>query len=302
MAPSHKIAVIQLHPKPMQIEFNYTKAARFIQDAATKGAQLAVLPEYHLTNWVPEDRRWSEVCGQWKVYLNKYRVLAKECNICIVPGTIVERHQDEKTREDRFINVAYFIDNKGEILGRYEKKNLWHPERPYLTASTHEPHEVIQTPVGPVGLLICWDLAFPEAFRELIMAGAKIIIVPTFWTLSDCSPYGLSVNPRSEALFLESTITSRTFENTCAVVFVNAGSPVGSSNSNYAGLSRVAVPFLGALGHETKDSNEEGMSVVALDMRHVEEAEANYKIREDLAKEDWHYVYPRGNRLGREKL
>lgn len=110
-------------------------------------------------------------------------------------------------------------------------------------------------------------------------------------TLSDCSEYGLSVNPRAEALFLESTITARTFENTCAVVFVNAGGAVGSSNSNYAGLSRVAVPFLGALGNETKDSSEEGMSIVDLDMRHVEEAEANYKVREDLAREDWYYTY-----------
>ncbi|KAL8922626.1 MAG: hypothetical protein Q9172_003500 [Xanthocarpia lactea] len=302
MAPIYKIAIIQLHPKPLQIETNYAKAARFIRDAASKEAQLAVLPEYHLTNWVPDDPQASNIYGQWEIYLNKYRALAKEQNICIVPGTIIERHEDPKTNEQSFLNVAYFIDNKGEILGRYQKKNLWHPERPYLTSSTHTPHEVIQTPLGPVGLLICWDLAFPEAFRELITAGAKIIIIPTFWTLSNCSPYGLSVNPRSEALFLESTITSRTFENTCAVVFVNAGGPVGSANSNYAGLSRVAVPFLGALGDESKDTHEEGMSVVDLDMRHVEEAEANYKIREDLGREDWHYVHPRGQKLGREKL
>lgn len=110
------------------------------------------------------------------------------------------------------------------------------------------------------------------------------------------------MNPRSEALFLESTITSRTYENTCAVVFANAGGCVGSSKSNYAGLSRVAVPFLGALGDETKDSSEEGMSVVDLDMRHVEEAEANYKVRADLAREDWHYIYSRGENLGRTKL
>lgn len=150
--------------------------------------------------------------------------------------------------------------------------------------------------------MICWDLAFPEAFRELILAGAKIIIIPTFWTLSDCSLYGLSINPQSEALFLESTITSRAFENTCAVIFANAGGPVGSSSSNYAGLSRVVVPFLGALGDETKDCNEEAMSIVDLDMRHVEEAEANYKIREDLARENWHYVYRRGQKIGHGKL
>ncbi|KAI4153610.1 MAG: hypothetical protein L6R39_001531 [Caloplaca ligustica] len=302
MAPTYRIAVIQLHPKPMRIEANYAKAAQFIQDAANKGAQLAVLPEYHLTNWVPDDPKFSDLCGQWENYLNKYRALAQKHNICLVPGTIVERHQDEETGEDKLINVAYFIDNKGEILGRYQKKNLWHPERPYLTSSTHSPHDVIETPIGPVGLLICWDLAFPEAFRELITAGAKIIIIPTFWTLSDCSEYGLSVNPRSEALFLESTITSRAFENTCAVVFVNAGGPAGSSSSNYAGLSRVAVPFLGALGEETKDSGEEGMSIVDLDMRHVEEAEANYKVRQDLAREDWYYVYRDRTMTGREKL
>ncbi|KAL8762607.1 MAG: hypothetical protein Q9184_001408 [Pyrenodesmia sp. 2 TL-2023] len=274
----------------MRIEANYAKAARSIQHAASKGAQLAVLPEYHLTNWVPDDPTFSHLCGQWETYLNKYRALAQEHNICIVPGTIVERHQDEEAGGDKLLNVAYFIDNKGEILGRYQKKNLWHPERPYLTSSTHEPHEVIQTPVGPVGLLICWDLAFPEAFRELITAGAKIIIIPTFF------------NPRSEALFLESTITSRTFENTCALVFVNAGGPAGSANSNYAGLSRVAVPFLGALGDETKDSSEEGISIVDLDMRHIEEAEANYKIRQDLAREDWHYIYRSRTMTGRQKL
>ncbi|CAO1598476.1 hypothetical protein XANCAGTX0491_002242 [Xanthoria calcicola] len=302
VAPTYKIAVIQLHPEPMQIESNYCKAARFIKDAAAKGAQLAVLPEYHLTNWIPNHPQASDIYSQWEIYLDKYSALAKEQNICIVPGTIVERHEDPATKEQQLLNAAYFIDNKGEILGRYQKKNLWHPERPYLTSSTHEPHEVIETPLGPVGLLICWDLAFPEAFRELILAGAKIIIIPTFWTLSDCSPYGLAVNPRSEALFLESTVASRTFENTCAVVFVNAGGRVGTSKLNYAGLSRVAVPFLGALGDETKDSCEEGMSVVDLDMRHVEEAEANYKVRADLAREDWHYVYPRGETMGRTKL
>ncbi|MCJ1254490.1 hypothetical protein MMC24_002305 [Lignoscripta atroalba] len=292
MAPIYKIAVIQLHPKPMQIESNYAKAAEFIKTAASQGAQLAVLPEYHLTNWVPDDPKFSDLCGQWEIYLDKYRALAKAHNICIVPGTIVERHQDAGKEESKLINVAYFIDNKGEILGSYQKKNLWHPERPHLTSSTHDTHDVIQTPLGPVGLLICWDVAFPEAFRELIAQGAKIIIIPTFWTLTDCSPYGLSLNPLAEAVFLKSILTSRAYENTCAVVFANAGGPCNSSKPNpYAGLSRVTMPFLGALGAETKDSGEEGMSIVELDMRILEEAEKQYKVREDLASEDWHYLY-----------
>ena len=95
----------------------------------------------------------------------------------------------------------------------------------------------------------------------------------------------------SEKLFLESTLTARAFENTCAVVFVNAGAPPDDAEFNYAGLSRVAVPFVGALGDETKDTHREAMSIVDVDMTHVEEAEKNYKVRQDIGADGWHYTY-----------
>ena len=72
---------------------------------------------------------------------------------------------------------------------------------------------------------------------------------------------------------------------------VNAGAPPEKEDSAYAGLSRVAVPFIGSLGDETKDTNKEGMSVVDVDMQLVEEAEKNYKIRKDIEGEGWHYTY-----------
>ena len=198
------------------------------------------------------------------------------------------------------LNVAYFIDDKGQILGRYQKKNLWHPEREHLESSLADPHEAFDTPLGKVGMLICWDLAFPEAFRELISAGAKIIIIPTFWSLSDCNEYGLALNPKSEVVLLESMITARAYENTCCVVFVNAGAPAGNvDKGNYAGLSRVSLPFVGAKGEETMATAEEGMSIVDVDMEIVEEGEKNYGVRADLAKEGWHYTYRHQNK---EKL
>ncbi|RMY56044.1 hypothetical protein D0865_03853 [Hortaea werneckii] len=291
MAPVYKVAVIQLYCKPMQIERNYNKAAEFVRAAATQGAQLAVLPEYHLLNWVPQDPKFKEACGQWEVYLNKYCELAKECNINIVPGTIVELH-DAGTENERLLNVAYFITNTGDIAGKYVKKNLWGPiERNHLSSSTRDPHPVIDTPLGKVGLLICWDLAFPEAWRELIANGAKIIIVPTFWTLSDCSPAGLAVNPTAEGLFLDSMLTARCFENTCAVIFANAGGPPGKG---YAGLSQVCIPYAGAITR--LGSCAEGMAVVDLDMKVVEDAEENYQVRSDLARSDWHYEYRHSNK------
>ncbi|KAF2139334.1 uncharacterized protein K452DRAFT_289880 [Aplosporella prunicola CBS 121167] len=286
MAPVAKVAVIQLHPKPLEPEFNFNKAAAFIKSAASQGAELAVLPEYHLTSWLPKEPGFLKLCDQWETYLKKYQALAKECGICIVPGTLVERHRDAEKEEDRLLNVAYFINQNGDIIGKYVKKNLWGPEREHLTGSGRDVHEVFDTSLGKVGLLVCWDLAFPEAFRELIANGARIIIVPTFWTLNDCSPKGLQYNPASEALFLDSILTARAFENTCAIIFANAGGPPGEG---YAGLSQVTVPYVGALTR--LGGSAEGMSVVDLDLSILDDAEDNYRVREDLARHDWHYDY-----------
>lgn len=122
--------------------------------------------------------------GEFQKYLQWYQALAKELNICLVPGTLLERHVVRTKETDgeqvRLYNTAYFIDNNGQILGSYRKKNVWHPEREYLTSSRHGPHEVIDTPIGKVGMLICWDLAFPEAFRELIAQEAQVILMPVF--------------------------------------------------------------------------------------------------------------------------
>ncbi|KAH7400731.1 carbon-nitrogen hydrolase [Phaeosphaeria sp. MPI-PUGE-AT-0046c] len=299
MASIVKVAVIQLYPKVTSPTHNFKKAENFIRSAAAQGAELAVLPEYHLTNWLPKDPGFVGLCDQWETYLRKYQDLAKECEICIVPGTIVESHRDAENEADKLLNVCYFIDHQGTIAGKYIKKNLWGPERDHLTGSGRNEHEVFDTPIGKVGMLICWDLAFPEAFRELIASGAKIIIIPTFWTLNDCNEAGLKLNPSAEALFLDSMLTARAFENTCgmaaSIIFANAGGPPGRG---YAGLSQVTVPFVGAL---TKLGGcGEGMAVADIDMQVLEDAEDNYKVRSDIASEGWHYDY-RHSRL-KERL
>lgn len=58
--------------------------------------------------------------------MNKYKELAKECGICIQPGTIVESHPQEEGDENKLLNVAYFIDHEGNVVGKYVKKNLWY--------------------------------------------------------------------------------------------------------------------------------------------------------------------------------
>ncbi|KJK67396.1 Carbon-nitrogen hydrolase [Aspergillus parasiticus SU-1] len=285
-----KIALIQLHPEPHDIENNHARAKAYIQKASQAGADLAVLPEFHLADFHPtHDATIRQRCKNYSTHLTSYRTLAKECNINIVPGSIAELHTDPTTGEEKLLNVTYFIDNTGEIRGRYEKRNLWIPEREFVDrGATDSGHVAFDTPLGKVGLLICWDLAFPEAFRELVIQGAKMVIVPAYWKLDDAGEVGRRWNPESERVFVDAAVVSRAFENTAAVVFCNVG---GREEEGYAGASQVAVPFLGCVGRV--EGPGEGMSVVEVDMGVLDEAEGVYKVREDLGREDWHYGYKR---------
>jgi len=82
-----------------------------------------------------------------------------------------------------------------------------------------------------------------------------------------------------------------------AIVFANAGGPPGRG---YAGLSQVTIPFVGPITR--LGSSAEGMSVVDLDLGVLDVAEDNYKVREDLARHDWHYDYRHDRRKEKEKL
>jgi predicted amidohydrolase len=126
MPPTFKIALIQLAITPLDMKGNFQRSSSYIRSAASQGAKLAVLPEYHLTSWCPEKPGFSLCClrEQWEGYLEKYQALAREEKICIVPGTIVQKREDEEG--GGLDNVAYFIDDRGVIVGNYVKKNLWY--------------------------------------------------------------------------------------------------------------------------------------------------------------------------------
>jgi len=232
----------------------------------------------------------------------------------------------DANEKPNLLNISPFISQTGELLGSYTKVNLWIPEREHLTSSVEyaqtsnstsaseaptsksqtakdlqhagvahsepsnppmAPHEVIQTPLGKIGVLICWDLAFPEAFRSLIRQDCKIIMIPTFWKQDDMMPAGLELNPDAEKLFLESTLVARAYENTCMIIFCNAGGP---KEEGYLGLSGVYAPIVGRVKGSFTDG-EEGMRIVDVDLGIQELAEQNYRVREDMKGDDWHYGY-----------
>ncbi|KAF2963842.1 hypothetical protein GQX73_g9719 [Xylaria multiplex] len=289
MTPALKIALIQFQAKPLSPEYNFTRAAAEIRLVAAQGGQLVVLPEYHLTSWAPEHPDFVASCAQSMVYLRRYQDLAQALNIHIVPGTLVEPTVRVPDVEDSGLpvtelhNNAYFIAAfSGKILSTYQKKNLWHVERGVLTAGLHIPHKAFDVPLPEgrgtvrVGMLICWDLAFPEAFRELVADGAKLVIVPAYWHTTRISPKLLTLNADSEVAFLDSVTVVRACENTCAVAFCNAW-----------GQSQIAMPILGSLGKLGVE--EQGTIVRDVDFEVLKIAEEHFKIRADLRGDGWHY-------------
>ncbi|KAK0391192.1 hypothetical protein NLU13_0693 [Sarocladium strictum] len=290
MAPVYKIAIIQMAPKIVAVAENYGTAEAYIRKAAAEGAEIAVLPEYHLTSWDPEHPDFIAATEESMSYLPRYQDLARELGISIVPGTICEVHRLGND-ESEVRNMAYFIAaGTGEVTASYQKKNLWHPERKLLTSSGHSPHTAFDTPLKhadgrPVraGMLVCWDLAFPEAFRCLVADGADIIIIPSWWYASDAGGDALALNPDSEKIFLESVTLARAYENTAAIIFCNAG-----------GLSGLCMPVVGAV--KRLPLGEERMEIAELDLEVLRVAEDTYRVREDMARSGWHYEYRMGGR------
>ncbi|EXK80831.1 hypothetical protein FOQG_14686 [Fusarium oxysporum f. sp. raphani 54005] len=281
MAPVYKIALCQFNPKVAKVAENFALAESYLRLAADKGCHLAVLPEFHLTSWEPSHPDFIAAMKESMSCLAKYQALARELDINIIPGTLCESYTGERGEEE-LKNVAYFLAaGTGDICGSYQKKNLWHPERPYLTPG-RDLHLAFGTPLKDIngkslraGLLIYWDLTFPEGFRALVQDGADLIIIPAYWSTAGGEDIR-QLNGDAETVFLDSVLTARAFENNAVVVFCNAG-----------GLIRVILPILGSLG--SIPPGEDKVEVFDVDLVVLWVAEERYKIRKDMQSLEWQY-------------
>ena len=94
----------------------------------------------------------------------------------------------EESAEPVLHNIAFYIEGTtGDVKGSYIKRNLWHPERDYLTAGEEE-HQVFDTKWGKAGLLICWDMSHPSAAQALADQHVDIVFAPTYWLATDSEP------------------------------------------------------------------------------------------------------------------
>ncbi|GAA98679.1 uncharacterized protein L969DRAFT_95096 [Mixia osmundae IAM 14324] len=263
------------HAQETNVHRNLARTASFVADAAKQRADVIVFPEYWLTNIMADH---LHLATEEEEFVEDLQQLAKKYGVDIVAGTIVEKSAGDN---DKLFNTSRYVSKTGEVLGTYRKKNLWHPEKDYLTRCVRE-HTTFDTPKYRAGLLACWDLAWPEAFRPLLLDKVDIVFIPTCWVADDVGPIGEKWDPKAEGerAYLDSLVITRAYETECCIVFVNCGGP---RSQGYMGRSAVAMPFLGCVAKLPEP--DEQLVVVEIDLDILPDAEATYKIREDKMRQ-----------------
>ncbi len=173
---------------------NLAKSAKLVRQAAADGAQLVILQELHATLYFCQTEDTSvfdlaeAIPGPTSLVLCE---LAKELGVVLV-GSIFERRMNGV-----YHNTAVVIERDGSIAGLYRKMHI--PDDPgfyekfYFTPGDAQSNHgtngftPINTSVGKLGVLVCWDQWYPEAARLMALAGAELLIYPTAigWDITD---------------------------------------------------------------------------------------------------------------------
>ena len=172
------VTCVQMEPVLRDFNKNLEKICGFIEKVVSENpqTQLIVFPELITTGYEcgKDFQELAETSpdGQSMEVIGK---LAKEHHVHVVYG-FPER---DKNNEAIIYNSAALIDDKGEVKGIYRKVHLFANEKKYFTEGSSFP--VFDTSIGKLGMMICWDTAFPEAARSLALKGANLLVVPTNW-------------------------------------------------------------------------------------------------------------------------
>jgi deaminated glutathione amidase len=205
-----KVATIQMNSGP-DVTQNLGVAGGLLSAAAAGGAVLAVLPENFAIMGARESDRLAaaEAPGAGPIQ-DAMAELAQKLSLWIVAGTLPIRGRSP----NKVAPASVVFDANGKQVARYDKIHLFDVDIPekkeiYRESATFEPGKepiLVETPVGLLGLSVCYDMRFPELYRQLAARGAQLLAVPAAFTV----PTGLA--------HWEVLLRARAVENLCYVL------------------------------------------------------------------------------------
>uniref|UniRef100_A0A6B2LCE4 CN hydrolase domain-containing protein n=1 Tax=Arcella intermedia TaxID=1963864 RepID=A0A6B2LCE4_9EUKA len=275
-----KVGVVQL-TATNDIESNWRKCQAFVEEAKAQGAQMVFLPEnfdYVAPNREEALRLAQPLDGP---LIQRYRELCRREGVWASLGGF-----HEVNSRGKLFNTHLVVDSSGEVAAVYRKYHLFDvdiPSGPRLMESLQtdsgfpgHPQAVVPSPVGQLGLSICYDLRFPELFRRMMLfpeaLGAssppEVLVVPATWTYH--------TGPHWEVL-----LRARAIENQ---VYVVASAQFGMNNENRrsAGQSMVVDPWGNVIA---KASDKEGVIFATLDLNYLKEVRKNMPVLNHAIKQ-----------------
>lgn len=244
---------------------NRMAVARLVGHAAGLGARLVALPE--MWGYYGRAAGLAEAAepldGPSTALL---RDLATVHRVWLVGGSFPERIPGDT----RVHNTCRVVSPKGEVVATYRKLHLFDVDVPggpkVRESEVYAPgREVVVTdsPLGPLGLAICYDLRFPELFRALVGRGARALALPSAFTL----PTGTE--------HWEPLVRARAIENQCVVLAPNQ---VGPHPHGLVSLGRSLIVDAWGTVLASCGSTGEGVACAALDPAHVEAVRARVPV------------------------
>ena len=264
-----KTGIIQ-HKITADREDNRSRLAQAVKRVADKGAELVVLQELHDSLYFCQTENVDNcdlavaIPGEATDY---YSAVARDNGVVLVTSLF------ERRAPGLYHNTAVVFDKDGSIAGKYRKMHI--PDDPaYYEKFYFTPGDLgftpIQTSVGKLGVLVCWDQWYPEAARLMALAGAEVLIYPTAigWESTDSD--GEKARQREAWTTVQ---RGHAVANGLPVVTVNRvgyeADPSGSTGGiTFWGSSFVAGPQ-GEILFRASDS-EEAQEVVDIDMTRCE--------------------------------
>ena len=246
-----KAAIVQFKASTNKI-VNLKKIVSFISKASLKNATLCAFPEFMMlyTNSSQTPKQLADLAETIDGnFVNTIAKSAKE-NCIQVVGTFYEKSR----KKDRVYDTSFVIDKSGKVISTYRKIHLYDAlgfrESDKMTAGS-KITKPVKTSIGKVGMMICYDLRFPEMSRSLAAAGSEILVAPSAWVKGDMKEeHWITINK------------TRAIENGCYVI---APDQVGHI---YCGRSLAVDPY-GKILLDMK--KKQGMGFVDIDLNKVKQ-------------------------------
>lgn len=271
------VAAVQMEIKPLDMKSNVSKAIGLIDQIFKKGhCDLVVLPEDFITGPIPCNLEFAQ--NEESDSILEFQNIARKYNTYIVCGSIIEKIKN------KYFNTSFLINNKGKVILEYRKNNLWHPERPYLTPDNTI--KVVNTTIGRIGIIICWDLAFPDVCQQLAKQKVDIICCPSYWTVEDGKKLTEKYGAPSETSMVNTLCPARAIENEVLFVYANGAGKAEVNlktkiwKGKQIGQTQICTPVFGTV--KRMNNNSEGFIIYKYNRDLAKDAEDNYKIRKDL--------------------